>query len=231
MLTGFALSELDRRLTQVIRLGTVAEIDAENARVRVKLGENTTGGRPWVTCAGTVKVWNPPAVGEQVVLLSPSGDLDQGIVLPSLHYNAFAAPSHDAQTVHAQLSDGTHLTWSPSQNALNLDLDATGNLELKSGDLSVTVNSREVTFQAPDTSFCFEEGGVRLKYLTNHIDLNLNVVRLQTEDATVTLSKEAVHLKGKDAELKLSEGTAQLTVAGQTLLLNAEGLFLNGRPL
>lgn len=69
--TGFALSEIDRRLMQVIRLGRVVEVDAEKARVRVQVGENTTGERPWVTCAGAIKIWNPPAVGEQVVLLSP----------------------------------------------------------------------------------------------------------------------------------------------------------------
>lgn len=68
---GYIVSELDRRLTQLIRLGTIAEVDVEYAKVKVKLGENQTGWRPWLTTAGRLKTWNPPVVGEQVVVLSP----------------------------------------------------------------------------------------------------------------------------------------------------------------
>lgn len=41
---GYVISELDRCLTQLIRLGTVAEVDLQRAKVRVKLGDNLTGG-------------------------------------------------------------------------------------------------------------------------------------------------------------------------------------------
>lgn len=213
--TGFALSEIDRRLTQVIRLGRVVEVDAEKARVRVQVGENTTGERPWVTCAGAIKIWNPPAVGEQVVLLSPGGDLDQSIVLPSLYYRSFAAPSQDPNAVQVQLSEKTTALWNPTANTFSFSLSPEGHIELKSGDLSAYFDSREVTFLATDTSFCFEEGGMTLKYLTSQITVDLNEVCIQSHGS----------------EILLKEGKVQIRVGPQNLELNAEGLFLNGRPL
>lgn len=54
-----------------------------------------------------------------------------------------------------------------------------------------------------------------LKYLTSHITVDLN----------------EVHIQSHGSEIFLKEGKVQIRVGPQHLELNAEGLFLNGRPL
>ncbi|AEK62829.1 site-specific recombinase [Collimonas fungivorans Ter331] len=68
-------SELLRLILNLIRFGTIANINHDTQRVRVKVGENTTTWRPWITLrAGDAQTWFPPSLGEQVIALSPEGD-------------------------------------------------------------------------------------------------------------------------------------------------------------
>jgi len=80
------LNELFRLVTNLIRFGTIAEVDCHAQRVRVCTGDNLTDWRPWLTSrAGSTQTWCSPSVGEQVILLSPEGDLMQSVVLPSVY--------------------------------------------------------------------------------------------------------------------------------------------------
>jgi phage baseplate assembly protein V len=66
---NFALSELSRKLANIIRIGIVKEIDYEEARVGVKVGEFLTDWLPWITYrAGEDKSWSPPSIDEQVIV-------------------------------------------------------------------------------------------------------------------------------------------------------------------
>jgi phage baseplate assembly protein V len=80
----FVFSEVARRLNNIVRFGTVAEIDLKKARVRIKIGKITTDWLPWLTLAGAVKIWNPPVVGEQVCVVSQGGDLSLAVAIPSI---------------------------------------------------------------------------------------------------------------------------------------------------
>ena len=56
-----ALSDLDRRLANVVRFGTVAAVDHAQALVRVDIGELVTDWLPWAAPrAGANRVWSPP---------------------------------------------------------------------------------------------------------------------------------------------------------------------------
>lgn len=84
-----SIAALARLIENLVRLGTIAEVDEPKARVRVKSGELLTTWLPWLALrAGADRAWNPPTKGEQVVLLSPSGQLAQGIVLTGLFSEA-----------------------------------------------------------------------------------------------------------------------------------------------
>lgn len=87
---GFALSEMNRRLLQIVRIGVIQEIDYAQAKARVKIGDNLTGWRPWVSLA---KGWIPPFVGDQVVVLSPNGDFEQSVLISALYHNKSKPPS------------------------------------------------------------------------------------------------------------------------------------------
>src|SRR5205085_2193946 len=72
---GVTTTELIRRLEQLLRYGTVAEVDLGAARCRVKSGELLSNWVPWFAQrAGQTRHWSPPTVGEQCLLLSPGGD-------------------------------------------------------------------------------------------------------------------------------------------------------------
>ena len=55
------LVELLRLIHNLIRLGTIAEVDHARARVRVQSGELLTNWLPWIEArAGTTRDWDPP---------------------------------------------------------------------------------------------------------------------------------------------------------------------------
>ncbi len=80
------ITDLQQRLANLMRVGRVHSVDYEAARLRVSFGKdgsNVSGWIPWMTSrAGSTREWNPPAVGEQVVLMSPSGQDNAGFALP-----------------------------------------------------------------------------------------------------------------------------------------------------
>ena len=58
---GFTINDLGRRLANIIRIGTIFEIDFEEAKARVKIGDLETDFLPWVNSnSGSNNSWNPP---------------------------------------------------------------------------------------------------------------------------------------------------------------------------
>lgn len=106
-----ALGETDRRIARLIQFGTIAEVDPAQARIRVSLGgEAVSGWVPWVAGrAGDVRVFSAPSVGEQVMLLSPSGNSGQGVALLGLYSGAGQPPASEAGVTRVELPGGVSL--------------------------------------------------------------------------------------------------------------------------
>ena len=105
---AFRVEELERKLRNVVRPGHVAEVDTERTRVRVAYDVDAAGEPivtawlPWLTArAGTVLTWSAPSLGEQVLLLAPTGDLAQAFVLPAVYRVPLEPP--DDPHLHALL--------------------------------------------------------------------------------------------------------------------------------
>ena len=95
------LSDLIRRFENGTKIGTVCEIDLDNARVKVQIGNIKTTWLPWVVNrAGNNGEWNPLEIGEQVVVLSPSGKTEQGIVLGAINSKHYPM-RENAPNIHA----------------------------------------------------------------------------------------------------------------------------------
>lgn len=145
-----------RLLHNLIRLGTIAEVDAAAARVRVQSGDNLTDWRPWLSArAGDSSEWNPPSVGEQVLLLSPSGDLAQAIVLTGIYSDANPAPADSETLWRRTFPDGTTITYDHAASHLNIavrgdaELSITGDATVSvSGSAAITAGT-EATVDAP----------------------------------------------------------------------------------
>jgi phage baseplate assembly protein V len=125
------LIELQRRLFSLIQLGVIHSADYPNARVRVTLSGLTSGWLPWLTSrAGGDRSWWAPEVGEQVVVLSPSGELAQAMVLPALYQDAKAAPKNTETVHHVAYADGTIIEYDRAAHKLTVNV--------KGGDVLVT---------------------------------------------------------------------------------------------
>ncbi len=125
---GFNLNDLARRLANIIRLGQIFAVDYEAAKARVKIGNLETDWLPWITSnSGETKNWNPPEIDEQVIVLSPCGELNQGVILPSLYRSN--APENSGDIKSIIFADGSKISFDKTSG--NLDLDIKGNATIK----------------------------------------------------------------------------------------------------
>lgn len=108
------IAELFRLISNLIRIGTVFAVDlaSQPARVRVASGDLQSNWLPWLELrAGSTTTWNPPTVGEQVVLLCPDGDPAAGVVLMGLNSDGIPAPSASAAEHVTLYPDGARIVY------------------------------------------------------------------------------------------------------------------------
>ena len=140
----FETAELRRLVHNLIRIGTVRDVEGPRARVRV--GENLTTWLPWCTTrAGGDAVWDSISSGEQVLVLCPSGDLAQAVICFSLYQTAHPAPDDRPGLYLRTFSDGTRLSYDKDGHVLKAALcpGGTANIAAPGG----TVWSGPVTFR------------------------------------------------------------------------------------
>lgn len=135
-----SVSELQRQLGNVIRPGTVAEVDLGAARIRVDTGEIKSDFVPWfVPRAGDTIEWSAPAVGEQGVLLCPGGDTIGAVFLRGIYSDAFPAPGNTATQHLVRFPDGALVQYDHESHALKATLPSGGTAEI-TADGGVTIN-------------------------------------------------------------------------------------------
>ncbi|MEJ5064285.1 phage baseplate assembly protein V [Erwinia sp. MYb375] len=113
------VSETRRQLHNLLRIGTVSEVDTVRARCRVQSEGNLTAWLPWLSgSAGQVRSWHAPSPGEQVLLLALGGELNTAFVLAGIFSDAFPAPSASQNAVHWTFPDGAQLAYEPESGTL-----------------------------------------------------------------------------------------------------------------
>ncbi|MFQ6243002.1 phage baseplate assembly protein V [Yersinia enterocolitica] len=116
------ITEILRQLRNLIRIGTVADVDLDQALCRVATGNNITGWLNWLTLrAGQSRSWWAPSEGEQVLILSLGGELDTGFVLPGIFSDDFPPPSASANGLYITFPDGATLHYEPESGELRAD--------------------------------------------------------------------------------------------------------------
>lgn len=134
-----SVAELIRRLHNLVRVGVIVEVDHEAERATVQTGHNLTGWIRWSSdrAKDTVE-WSPPVPGEQVIVLSPGGDLDNAVIVGSLNSQKSPAPSH-APTEHVrQYPDGTFTRYDHEKNQLEIVIKGDARLHIE-GDADLTI--------------------------------------------------------------------------------------------
>lgn len=133
---------LARRLEGLIQVGRIVAADYKQAKVQVKSGHRASAWLPWVTLrAGPDRHWWAPEVGEQVLILSPMGETNAGVVLPGLYRAAHPPPAHDPARHLAEYSDGAVFVYDRSLHHWDIRLPAGATVRLVApGGVSIEGN-------------------------------------------------------------------------------------------
>lgn len=138
--------ELMRRLENMIRIGTIIDVDlsGEIPLYRVKTGELETD---WIAAtvqrAGTAKKSHAYTNGEQVVLLSPSGDMGAAMISHALNSAANPSPDNHATRDKTTYPDGATIDYNPESGEL-----------LASGIKKATIQAATlITIDCPKSQF------------------------------------------------------------------------------
>lgn len=129
-------------LDNLIQIGTITAVDTENrALVRVQIHERVTDWFPYKMLANShIKIWTPPHVGEQVIVLSPYGEGDDGVVIGSIFNKDLKEPTAaNDHTSVIEFSDGTVITYDTTTKALTINASGSVAITAPSG-ASITGN-------------------------------------------------------------------------------------------
>lgn len=139
------LTELTRRLDNLLRLGTIANVDHAKALVKVQSGNILTDWLPWLTLrAGTTQTWSPPTTGEQCLVLAVSGELTTAVVLVGLYTQN--APSHNPDEHCIKFADGAEIKYDhtsghlSAKNCKTAEIHATQSITADTPSLTCTGN-------------------------------------------------------------------------------------------
>lgn len=140
-------------LASLIRIGTVLSVDLAEARCVVRFGDPDdpapaqTGPIRWLTPrAGLTRVWSPPSVGEQVLLVCPDGQIGAAVAIPAIVQDTFP-PLGSTTAEMIEFADGAKLTYDPEAHELvavlpaggTVDVTADGGITLR-GDVTIEGN-------------------------------------------------------------------------------------------
>ncbi len=136
------LAELIRLLENIVRTGTVTEIDEEKWRVRVQSGGLTPNWMRWnAQRAGAFKVWVPPSIGEQVWFLCLGGNTDIAFIGGSLYSDDNPAPGASRDEMVVTAPDGARFRYDAAAGALQVTGIKTAAIE---ASVKITLDTPEV---------------------------------------------------------------------------------------
>lgn len=141
------MSDLTRQIDTLVKIGIVDAVDFAGPSVRamVRVGALLTD---WLSVmqlrAGADRTVIAPSIGEQVVILSPGGDLAQGIIIGSLAQADAPAPALADGLFRTLYGDGALIEYDRYAHRLSLRLppgamvqiEAPGGIQII-GDVSV----------------------------------------------------------------------------------------------
>ena len=172
---SFAGSEADRMLSSMLMPGTIEAVDYQSARVRVRVGDWVSAWRPWCSAsAGAVRQWRPPSVGEQAMILSPSGQPESGMIMPGFYTDQHGqANDNRANITASDWPDGAREHYDHDAHEYVLSVPAGGRIALTIGattlelrDDGVTLTTPKLRVDSPDTTFT---GDVLIQQLLTYL--------------------------------------------------------------
>jgi phage baseplate assembly protein V len=127
------ITDLKRRVSNSVIVGTVSQVDHEKGRYRVKAGDLESDWIPMTQPrAGKTSHYSSLEEGEQVLMGSPSGDLSQAVIIGAIATQDTQAA--DKGNVHRiKYPDGTTIEYDHEAKRYKLDVAEGGSFELSLG--------------------------------------------------------------------------------------------------
>ena len=210
------IGELERRLSNTIRPGTVLEADYAKARLRVTMGDNTSAWLPWLTSrAGEDRTWHAPEVGEQVIVIAPGGELSAGYVMPGgVYKNDYPANADKAEISRTTYKDGAILEYD-RENHTHL-------LQLPEGSATVKVGDDAQTEITP--SKITAKVGTDAK---TEITASKILAQIGSDAKSEITASKITHSLGS-GKVEITSGSVKITVGGTTLEIASGGITITG---
>lgn len=128
------MEDIPADIAALIRMGTVLSVDLAEARCVVRYGDPDDGDGSeaqtppirWLAMrAGMTRIWSPPSVGEQVLLLAPDGQIGAAVAITGIVQDAFP-PLGNSEAEKIEWADGASITYDPVGHDLQAVLPANG---------------------------------------------------------------------------------------------------------
>lgn len=151
---SYPTAQHDRMISCLVIPCYVAGVDLVAGKVRVSDGGDWTSA--WVRwhalAAGKARHWRSPSMGEQGVLVSPSGEPAQGTFVPGLYGNAGPQPDNRDHVEVWRFDDGGSLVYDWEANSYTIKLP-TGTVTIEVGGSKAvitddTINAKTTTMTA-----------------------------------------------------------------------------------
>ncbi|CAK00963.1 phage baseplate assembly protein V [Bartonella tribocorum] len=185
------ISDLKRRVANMVVVGKISHVDHKNARYRVKSGSLISDWIPDTQArAGKTRSYEGRDVGEQVIVVSSSGDLSQGVIVGSIHTDVNQVA--DKGNIHKTLyPDGTSLEYNDEQNTYALNIKSGGKFILTISDgVSLKGDAGKLELSAPE--------GIKI---TSESDLSLKAkgnISLHSQDGISLHSSNEVSINSRE---------------------------------
>jgi len=135
--------ELERKLNNIIQVGTVVEIDETKALARVNiLGRVTDFLSVKMIGNSFVKVFIPIRVNEQVLVVCPYGNANSGFIIPSIfNVNCKEPSGSGADKAIIEFSGGVRI----DSDGKNVNVTAPVNVNVTAATATVTATNTIIT--------------------------------------------------------------------------------------
>jgi phage baseplate assembly protein V len=211
------IGELERRLSNTIRPGTVLEADYAKARLRVTMGDNTSAWLPWLTSrAGQDRTWHAPEVGEQVIVMAPGGELSAGYVMPGgIYKNDYPANADKAEISRTTYKDGAILEYD-RENHTHL-------LQLPEGSATVKVGDDAQTEITPSKITAKVGSDAKTEITASKI-----LAQIGSDAKSEITASKITHSLGSSSKIEITSGSIKITVGATTLEIASGGITITG---
>lgn len=149
---SYALAQMDRILANLIKIGRIDSVDFDAGVAAVDFDGELVEGLEWAKIrAGADRSWNGGYTkGEQVLVLSPSGDLSQGFIIGSISQDKFPHAGNSQSPKHI-FEDGTIIEYDKTSRTLLIDaLTSSGHVVIQCKSAQIRAEST-ITLDAPST--------------------------------------------------------------------------------